>query len=314
MNTFGHTLPREPAPPTFRKSVVWAVDPFAHDDELQSKTLAAVQCSFPESPIYPVFVLSEETFRAHGSTAFLRPALKPLALKALEGMIEENHAINVRQPRVLVEPTASHTACARKLMRFSELVGASSIAISSHAKSSLSRFFSGSFHDEMLSFSEIPLFITGPEIRTDLGAPTVVVYPTDFSKGAAQSLDQVLLICKRLGADLHLFHTGERHIDPVLQSGVHVLGGGWVSLETFWTSDTDPFQEEELAWVEYANSFGVKTKFVTDKTIPTAARTVLEYLNELKTAPPLLAVAGGLLGGLTKDMIRRSPCPVYVVA
>jgi nucleotide-binding universal stress UspA family protein len=309
------------SPFVHNRTIIWAVDPFANDDGLQATTLSILTHSFPSAPIYPVYVLSEEAFHEHGDSIFLRPALKPLALKELDALTAQTASGNIKAPRVLLESSASRASCARKLLKFSDRIGAAMIALSTHGRNPLSRFFIGSFSEEMIHSSDIPLLFTGPETKPIETSPKVVVFPTDFSVECAKALNGIISLASRLGAELHLFHKTVHTIDPVLQSGVHVLGGGWVSLESFWSDENDSYKEDADLWIERAETQGVKAKFVSERFTEPVHRSILDYVSHLESESPVLAmvshggtVASRLLGSVTKEVIRRSPCPVYVVA
>ncbi len=311
--------------------VIWAIDAFPSDLEMQLKTAAALQRVFPSTPIHPVYVLSEDFFMDRGYSPYLRPALKPMAFKAVLRILSETNLVHVKKPRILIEPTSSKAACARRLVRYARKLGAVGIAVGSHARRGLSRFFNGSFSEEIMNSSETPLLIAGPHAdekgeRRDeqsrfLGeGPKTIVFPTDFSPACAQAYDQLLTIAMRTGAEIHLFHKQTYAVDPYVQGSMHMLGSGWVSIDALTTDIPEDNSREINAWTQAAADSGVPIRLVNENFREPTSEAIVEYVRSLNDASVLLAmvsqtgpVASALLGSITRDVIRMSTCPIYLV-
>jgi nucleotide-binding universal stress UspA family protein len=301
------------------KPIVWALDAFPDQADLQLELATTLETLFPQSRIFPVYVLSEESFNDRGMTNFLRPALKPMARKAMASLISAVNAANIQAPRVLIERSSSQAACARRLIRFAKRVGAALIAGASHGRKGLDRFLAGSFSEAVLEQSRVPVLLTGPKLEHTHARPTVIVYPTDFSPACAEGYKHVLRLASFFDADLHLFHKTVHNVDPLIQSGVSLLGGGWVSLESYLDPTTDLHRPDAEDWVKRAADLGVKAHYMSEAFREPTWEAIVEYVRKLEARSTLIAmvpqvgpVTSAILGSITREVIRQSPCPVYL--
>ena len=305
-----------------REPVVWAIDAFPDQLGLHAKTASVLREMFPQSEIHPVYVLSEEAFTDRGFTAFLKPALKPMALKAINSLLEETQCFDFRKPRVLTEASASRTACARKLLRYTKKIGAGHIVLGSHARRSLSRFLVGSFSEEILDHSPVPIIIAGPQTQLISAPPTAVIFATDFTPSCASGFTQILNLAASLNADLHLFHKGDPddiELEPVNTIGMDMFGSGWVSLESYIDQHTSDYRYDADECVRRAEELGVTTRLILQNFREPTAEAIVEYARNLDDPSALIAmvsqtgpVASAFLGSVTRDVIRTSPFPVYL--
>lgn len=301
--------------------IVWAVDPFcdSHDYDIQLTTAQALRRTFPESEIHPVYILSEDSFNDRGFSNFLKPALKPLAVKSLKALVADADLDLVRKPRVLTETADSRAAWARKLLRYARRIGASMLAVSTTQRRRFSRLLMGSFPESVLAAHHCPVFLVGPEVSTPPSPPKVIVYPTDFSSDCLEAYPEIVSLAARLRAELHLFHKTVHNVDPIVQSGVHLLGGGWVSVEAYLGSTGPDHTSDALRWLEQAARAGVRARFISENFREPTSDAIVEYVRKLSGASPLVAmvshagqVSSWLLGSVTRDVLRTCPAPVYV--
>ncbi|MEK7358493.1 MAG: universal stress protein, partial [Bdellovibrionota bacterium] len=214
---------------------------------------------------------------------------------------------------------SARTACARILLRYSRRIGASVLAGSATQRRRMSRFFLGSFSEALLNSHEIPLLVTGPATVRPIGSPRVIVYPTDFSEDCAHAFPEIVSLATTLEAELHLFHKTVHNLDPIVQSGINVLGGGWVSFEAYLSSPPNDHLKDAEAWIAQASHSGVRAHFISENFSEPTSDAIVEYVRKLDGANPLVAmvsragqVASWLLGSVTRDVIRTCSAPVYV--
>jgi nucleotide-binding universal stress UspA family protein len=302
--------------------IVWAVDAFPDQLELHVKTATALAALFPHSKIFPVYILSQESFTERGFSTFLKPALKPMALKAVRGLLSQFNSLNLQKPRVLLEDSASRPACARKLLRFAEKIKAGQIALGSHARRGFSRLFVGSFSESLLEHSRLPVLVSGPVSQELSAPPNVIVFPTDFSPANDPAFREVLNLAQSSHAELHLFHKTTYPFDPFVQGGGQLLGGGWVLFDPFLGAD-DELQAQAQKWLNEAAGRGIKTHIISENFREPTSQAIVEYVSHIGDRSALVAmpfhdtrvgtVAGALLGSVTRDVIRACPCPVYLL-
>lgn len=332
--SFHQAIPATSSAPTVQiPPIVWAVDAFPDDFELQLKTATALESAFPETPIYPVYVLSEDSFLDRGYASYLKPALKPMAFKAVLRILAETNLTNIRKPRILLEASPSRSACAKRLLRFSKKIGASTIAVGSHARRGLSKFFAGSFTDAILDANEIPVLIAGPhsQIRHSHSLShqpqnvqhqyqtKTIVFPTDFSPACSSAFERILHIARAMDAEIHLFHKQVYTIDPYTQAGMTSFASGWVSMDSYVPEMFEDHSSDVAHWKRKADEMNIAIRFVSENFREPTPDAIVDYVRSLNDSSVLLAMvsqtgpmAAALLGSVTRDVIRTCPCPIYV--
>lgn len=195
------------------------------------------------------------------------------------------------------------------------------IALGTHARRGLSRFFTGSFSEAVLNASKIPVIMTGPEISEAQRPPNAVVFPTDFSPLNRFAFVEAVELAKKFSAEIHLFHKSVHQIDPIVQSGVHMLGGGWVSVEAYLSQPAESHEKEVKDWIRFAQSSGVTSRFNSENFREPTSEAIVEYARRIDSLHPWIAmvlqtgpVASWLLGSITRDVLRTSPYTVYVAS
>lgn len=306
--------------------IVWAIEAFpnpqAYDFEL--KMASALRWHFPRSTIIPVYVLSDQIFAARGFGRFLRPALKPAALKAMRRIfaeISKTHNLQITRPRVLRESSSSRKDCAHKLVRFAEKVHADFIALRSRGIPLLARLMGYSFSEAVLRYSRIPLFIIGPNSEICVGPPKSVIFAGDFTSIPSRAMDEILKIVANFDAELHLFHKRDsNNFNPFQSIGISLF------TEAFWPAHhsfhTEQIHEINLMkcyreWELLADAKGIKTRLANENFRETTSKAIVHYLRRLGDASALVALTararrGTLLGDVARDVIRMSPFPVFM--
>lgn len=295
--------------------IVWALDAFSKDFETHAKTASAIRAHSPESSIHPVYVLSEAMFSGRGYSSFLRAALKPRAHQnllavldheLLEPMRREGH---VQMPRVLVESSADASLCTGKLLRYAKRIGAHLVAIGTHGRSRLSRWFAGSFAETLTRESSLPLLITGPKQQRDLHRPHALIVPTDFCHADRAAFGQILAIAREKNLSVHVVHRSVQPFDEWISTGLHTIGGGWVSFETMMSRFENGADSAD-EWLEMARRCDVEMRIENFRESSTEA--ILDYAKRLEGASPLIALLNSSRGSGLRDLVRSSPYPLYV--
>ena len=309
--------------------IVWAIDAFASDLTQQIGVAYDVQTLFPQASIYPVYVLSEDVVAERAVSSFLQPALKPMAQKKLQRTLSLYRELDLKTPRILLESTASRSASALRLIRFAKKIGANLIAMGSRGHRSLSRFLIGSFSEAVLDRSPVPVLFHGPQVALASSSPRVLIYPTDFSPACAQAYDEVLSLAAGFGAELHLFHNALSTLDPIVSSGVHIFGGGWVAVDAYMSQPLlQDHSHDAKQWMENAKDRGVRATYISESYRGSTSDAIVHYVQRLQASSGYSAnpgsilvamisqsgpVASALLGSVTRDVIRSSSAPVIVV-
>jgi nucleotide-binding universal stress UspA family protein len=306
------------------RPVVWALDAFSRDFEIHARTAHALRAQAPESAIHPVYVLSDAVFSARGYSSFLRAALKPRAHRNLEAVLDHEFLIPLRRagvlqtPRVLVEPSADASVCTNRLLRYACRIGADLIGIGTSGRSSVSRWFAGSFSETLIGESSLPLLVTGPkQIRHS--APTrALLLPTDFQPSDRPAFESVLRFAVRKKLPLYFVRHGFQTSELLIRNGSYLLGGGWASVDALSIDDEEGPANEADEWRRLAENLGVHVTMTADGFGDAASETILNIAHTLDN--PLIVLLkhrpsdqrGWLPAGLARDLIRASPYPIYI--
>ena len=275
-----------------RPSVIWALDAFSEDFESQARTVNAIRTHRPDCDIQPVYLLSEQSFSERGYSCFLRAALKPrayhnlVALLENEGLAEVRASGALRSPRVIVEATSEVSVCVGKLLRYANRSQSRLIAIGTHARSALARFFRASFAETLIHESSLPLLVSGPRQRHVLDSPKALLIPTDFKPCDRGAFAELVRLAQERDLTLHLIHK----IPATLETN------HWIKLAAESRTDLILSTQND------------RTPFCEG---------LLDYANQLSGADPVIAILNarcgvGLPVRLTRDLIRLSPYPLLM--
>jgi nucleotide-binding universal stress UspA family protein len=105
----------------------------------------------------------------------------------------------------------------------------------------------------------------------------------------------------------------------MVQSGVNMLGGGWVSVDAYVEPTPEDHRAEAKRWQQRASEEGVHCVFKSENFREPLSDAIVEYVRSLDEASVLISMIShtgnmqaAILGSVTRDVIRQSPCPVYI--
>jgi nucleotide-binding universal stress UspA family protein len=301
------------------KKIIWAVDVFQDlrgGETAIVKTLKNLQRT-TGAKIIPVYVLSPEQLDV--GIEFSPPwedYYVPAARKALEQYLKDAGVPNIGTPKVLVHSRPSVTGSTQMLANYAKLEGADMIAVSSHGRKGLARIFMGSFAESLLLQSVVPTLVIGP--HTEAGEPTQnILFPTDLEEAGFPAFRRAVDLARELKVKVTLLHSLPDPIEPVFQSGVYLLGGGWVPVSTYYGQEQAKRAEIAQSWVKRAEARDVSIEVIIDRQSHSILSSILEHskslANCLVTMPAYSgAISSALLGSITRQVVRNATCPVWV--
>jgi nucleotide-binding universal stress UspA family protein len=306
--------------------VIWAVDPFDQSEQLVASAVSALRnFSFLGWRIQPVYVLTPNQLNL--TTDFVEYAsfsvalaYKPAAQKALQELLSHISLPGVLPGEVLALDTPSSQASAEALSRFALNLNAKAIVTSSHARSGLGRFLLGSFSETLLYKSEVPVLVVHPHSENHVTRSIRnIFFPTDFGPASETKFREAVSLAKTFDAKLTLFHSVPHPLEPVLQSGVYLLGGGWMPIQNYLGNEVEKGKRRAQAWARWAKSqkkVDVETRIHVDG--GSVADLILRIVKEdgfdlIAMAAQSGPIALSLLGSVTRQVVRHSSCPVWVL-
>jgi nucleotide-binding universal stress UspA family protein len=306
--------------------VIWAVDPFEQSPELLASALMALRnFSFLGWRIQPVYVLTPNQLNLTSdfveyASFSVALAYKPAAKKALQELLSQVSLPGILPGEVLALDTPSSQASADALSRFALNLNARAIVTSSHARTGLGRFLLGSFSETLLYKSEVPVLVVHPHQEESIThSIRKIFFPTDFGPASEAMFREAVNLAKTFDAKLTLFHSVPHPVEPVLQSGVYLLGGGWMPIQSYLGNEVEKGKRRAQAWARWART---QKKVEVETRIHVDGGSVADLVMGIVKAEgfDLIAMAAqsgpvalALLGSVTRQIVRRSSCPVWVL-
>jgi nucleotide-binding universal stress UspA family protein len=265
-----------------------------------------------------VYVLSPDQLNL--SVEFSPPLIAhylPAAEKALKNALKRAEIPGMLPPKVLVQKMASLSQAISTLNNHAIITGADLIAVGTHAKKGLARFFLGSFTEVLLLGSTVPVLTINP--KTKLPArDNHILFATDASPASQEAFKRLINLAKDLKAGITLYHYVKNPIEPIIQSGAFLLGGGWIPVSTYVRDESAQLERELEKMAERARKAGIQTEVLMDSGLEGVTEGVLENAKKKKATLIALAaqsgpVAATLMGSIARQVVRTAECPVWVI-
>jgi len=226
------------------KKIIWAIDPFEETIKSRAQLITALKhiSNEQEAVVEPVHVLklSLENEEDSEIAQSQLSEYKYGAERATQEVLKDIRGLQFLPPRILMVEDSSPAGMTKALVDYATATHSLLIVVGTHARHGLPRLFLGSFAETLLLHSQqMPVITVGPEClsRTQQNQ---ILFATDFKEGSAQAYQRVLNFAKNLKAEITLFHVIPHGIEPILQSGMYLLSGGWVSPPDY------PSEKEDL--------------------------------------------------------------------
>lgn len=308
---------------TSLKRVLWSADAFEEKSDMRNHAVGALKYllhRLPKLKIEPAYVLSPAELDL--SLDFSPPWIKqfrPGAEKALARSAEASGLTTALPPKILVQRSPSLASSIQTLLKYAKSVKTDLIVTGTHARQGVGRWVLGSFAETLVAQSRIPLLIVGPESQALHRGH--ILFATDLGPNSATVFKRVLSLAQDLDAKITVLHVMPRPVAAVIQSGIYMLGGGWVPVQDFLGSEETSRTKRVDKWIQEAKKKGVSVEFVLERTMggkeATVAQTILAQAQSrqagiIAIAAQSSAVSAAVLGSTARQVIRQAPCPVWV--
>jgi nucleotide-binding universal stress UspA family protein len=312
-------------------TLIWALDAFESSAEMLEAAVRTIkQLDHLQANIKPVYILTPgqlnlptefAEFTAYPMTSNYKPA----ALKALQGLLKGVSLPRLLSPEVISLEVSSSYQAAEALSRYATIHEARAIVASSHGRSGIGRFILGSFAETLLFKSTVPVIVVHPQPVQKSSTQIVkseirkILFPTDFGPVAERSFRSVVELAKELDAQVTLFHSVPHPVEPVLQSGVYLLGGGWMPIHTYMGKEVERRQRRADAWARWAKTqMGVQvTPFlnteggsVSDLVLGLVEKDSFDMVCMATRSGP---ISSALIGSVARQVVRHAACPVWIL-
>ena len=309
--------------------IVWAVDAFEPPGDLINSAVRILQVLSRklDAAVIPVYVLTPSQINLSTefseisespATDYYRPAAENALAEAVKGLAVPR----MLAPKVIIVDSTSTHLAVDGLSRFSDQLGAEVIVVSSHGRSGLGRLLLGSFAETLMLYSKRPIVVVHPGAKI---APSgddkefkKVLVPTDLTEASYSFWQDSLQLARRMDLEVTLFHCVPYPVEPVIQSGVYLLGGGWMPIHAYMSEEVQRRQRRLDEWVEQAKQSGLRVSGSIYAEGGGVADAILRISKEKSASLIAMAVQSGpitsaIIGSVTREVARRAFCPVWVL-
>lgn len=299
-------------------NIIWTVDPFGDLSAStgQSAKVAEMVAKKMQSEVEPLYVLSPDGFNWAGdfSGQWVKQ-VRPKVLEKMDAKINQT-GIKALSPTILVHKLLSLTGDTKKVIAYAKRSGARMIVLSTHARKGLNRFVLGSFAETAILNSKVPLMIVNPKCQLPKSF-NKALFATDLSKSSKRGFKKFLKNTKGLVNTVVIYHKMPDPIEPVVQTGVQMAGGGWVSVQQFLSKESKQKKIECEKLAKIAKDMGFSTQVVIDKSPGFVTDAMLDQAHASKVGMIAMVSKTGpvssiLIGSVGRQMARISDIPVYL--
>jgi nucleotide-binding universal stress UspA family protein len=298
------------------KNVIWALDPFEPAVEsraavastlsvLQDRTRFTVRPAYVLSPSSVQLPLTQSHFRQIVPSAedLLKKALKPLKLTGVE------------EPQVLIQRKDLLRDAVRSFLSYARARKADLIVTGTHGYHGVPRLLLGSFAETLMLMSPIPVLVVSPAVRAR--PIRRILFPTDLSPRSRLTFKRVCALARELDAQVTLLHVIPHPIAPLLQTGVYLLGGGWLSIPDYMRESEKHARGVAERWQREAARDGIRMKIAFDTGHEGIGTAILRRAGEKDVGMVAMgsqrgAVGAAFVGSIAREVARSSQCPVWI--
>ncbi|MEO5970194.1 MAG: universal stress protein [Bdellovibrionia bacterium] len=302
-----------------KKKIIWAIDAFEDDKVSRLNLILALKHLASQRPISiePVYVLTPTDSESNTEeTKLWLQHYRPSAEKVLKGVVDEISIDGLLPPIVITHSRPNREQTVQALANYAEDSNADWIIISTHARQGLTRLFLGSFAETLLLYAKTPVVVVGPRaVHTQINQ---ILFATDLSDKANLIFENVLKIAVDLKAKITVFHSLSLSLSPLLQSGVSLMGGGWVTPPDFMGPVESEKQKLAEKWIARALEKGIIANYSLSMGEGSASQAILKEAEIKNIGLIALAAESGaaeaaVIGSITRQVVREAPCPVWVM-
>lgn len=309
-----------PMPVKVIRRIIWAINAFEESSEIQSHTEKSLKSLVKQTSasVEPVFVLTPDQINLDiESEANWVEFYRSAARKQILQQIKNIKGITFSEPTILFQKRSSITSAVKMLATYALRKKVDIIVVGTHARKGVSRLFLGSFAETLLMHSKVPIFIVNPTTQAGL-INRHILFATDFNEKAYTVFRRIILLAQSLKAKLTIFHAVLHPVEPFLASGALLLGGVWQASQNDFDDQKQAYIQKANKWAEEAKKLGVLTKIQISNGGVSVPYAVLKFANQNKVGLIAIAaksglVASTLIGSVTRQIVRNSKCPIWVI-
>ncbi len=300
--------------------VLWAVDAFDDFAEGMKTQVQVLQDLAARHPIEvnPVHVLSPGELGV--SVEFAGPwsdVYTPAARKTLAQKLKDVSIPGMKEPEILIQNRVSLSRSVDVFARFASSLSYDLIVVGSHGRKGLRRLMLGSFAEQLLLQSKVPVLVVGAHAHRWEDGPVRVLLPSDFENPHSPLFPQVFAFADFLTAKIILHSAVPKPVDAVFQSGVYMYPAGWVPAPVYLEEEAQRQTQAATRVMERAKKRQLDCDLIIDDRAASVVDSILTQAKETRAGLIAMAAQSGavattLIGSVTRQVVREAPCPVLV--
>lgn len=303
--------------PASDHKVIWAVDAFP--DSLETQVQAGGGARFfldrYAGEVEPVFVYKPDPpgLFVQETPDLDRPWLDT-GRKNVSMMTKLSGLANVTKPKFISCNSYSNRGMVQSLIRYAEAARANLIVVGSHSRKGVTRALLGSFAEELVLTSHIPVLVTSK--KATVGSSSrfeTILFPTDFSPASRLVFDTVVRLAKSLKVNLVILHKVELTQMP-LPYPILLPPAAVASYKELIEQDSQQGDD----WCRVAKAAGVNASFRLVRNVDDAAGVIAKAAKRYPSCVVIMASGTGpwetrIVGSTTRKVVRQATCPVLVL-
>ncbi len=298
--------------------IVWAVDPTEKNDSAlhhrARKVIRRLLAFNSEMKIEPVYVFRLSTAVSGDLGATWQREAIAAAEDLLQKFVSHAKIPGLAPPKVLVSSSSTYHRSVTHLCEHAERTHTDLIVAQTHGRAGFGRLVLGSFAETIILLSKIPVLLVNSKTRIHRTFGNIL-FPTDFGTTAADQFRGVLDLAARFGSKITLLHAVESINEALALSAA---GGPLPMAPEDTAHQAARAIRHANAWSKLAGTHGVEVEFLLrervrnpgDDIVRTARRIDADLIVMQSNAGP---VSAALLGSTTRQVVRKSPCPVWIL-
>ncbi|WII71170.1 universal stress protein [Bdellovibrio sp. 22V] len=304
--------------------IIWAIDAFEDNKELNQKMADYITHlhNTTGADIEPLYLLRENeiVLPTYEVPAWVTDHSRTAESLFREVLADYNLPF-LMDAKVIPHASQSHAGAAETLSNYAMKVKADLIVVGSHGRQGFQRFILGSFAESLLLQSEVPVCVVGSHAMSTRSTKNIL-FPTEFGEHSKDNFKHILQLAKMLRAEVLLLHAIARPIESLFdldtRPRVYNYKGKMLTLEQIVESQIESQSHHAQLWVDWAQKEGVTAHFFIDSSFKAVDELVLEAVQKHEADLIVMEAQSGpmsaaLLGSYTRNVVRKAPCPVYVL-
>lgn len=302
-----------------KNKIIWAFDPYTDIVETWKRSEEAINVINHDErfEVEPVYVLGADLFKWVGNvTPPQVDHLKPYVEKTLAARLGDISIKGLKAPEIIESMNTSRREDIDSFVEYVKDQKPEMLVLNTHARKGLSRFFMGSFAENVLLRCAVPTLFISPE-----AAPITkfesLLFPTDFSEHSFSVFKDILEDFKGTVKKVSIFSKVLRPVNAFAEAGVTALGGAWIAPEQYLAQEIQARENDSAAWLSYAKDNGFDVALVIDDSLGDVVDAINNYqesndIDFVAMSSESGRVESVVIGSIARGIIRSSKKPVFV--